>query len=66
MADALTRPTIRRVATAATEVMAEALGQCGTSLDALYVQVNGASRDRSCINRLRRSRMQSKPVRRRR
>ena len=43
MADSLTRPTIRRVLAAANEVMAEALGQGGTSFDALYVNVNGAS-----------------------
>jgi formamidopyrimidine-DNA glycosylase len=41
--DTLTRPAARRVLTAAAEVMTEALGQGGTSFDALYVNVNGAS-----------------------
>jgi formamidopyrimidine-DNA glycosylase len=39
----LTRPAVRRVLDAAAEVMTEALGQGGTSFDALYVNVNGAS-----------------------
>jgi formamidopyrimidine-DNA glycosylase len=39
----LTRAQGRDVLTAATEVMAEALGAGGTSFDALYVNVNGAS-----------------------
>jgi formamidopyrimidine-DNA glycosylase len=39
----LTRPAVRRVLAAAAEVMTEALGQGGTSFDALYVNVNGAS-----------------------
>jgi formamidopyrimidine-DNA glycosylase len=39
----LTRAQGRAVLTAATEVMSEALGQGGTSFDALYVNVNGAS-----------------------
>ena len=41
--DTLTRPALRRVLTAAADVMTEALGQGGTSFDALYVNVNGAS-----------------------
>ena len=41
--DTLTRPEARRVLTAAHEVMSEALVQGGTSFDALYVNVNGAS-----------------------
>jgi len=41
--DRLTRPAARRVLVAAAEVMSEALGQGGTSFDALYVNVNGAS-----------------------
>jgi formamidopyrimidine-DNA glycosylase len=41
--DALTRAQGRAVLTAATEVMDEALAQGGTSFDALYVNVNGAS-----------------------
>ena len=41
--ETLTRPAVRRVLTAAGEVMTEALGQGGTSFDALYVNVNGAS-----------------------
>ncbi|MBW0105096.1 bifunctional DNA-formamidopyrimidine glycosylase/DNA-(apurinic or apyrimidinic site) lyase, partial [Pseudonocardia sp. KRD291] len=40
---ALTRAQGRAVLDAATEVMAEALEQGGTSFDALYVNVNGAS-----------------------
>ncbi len=39
----LTRPTIARVLDHATTVMSQALGQGGTSFDALYVNVNGAS-----------------------
>ncbi|NNU27702.1 bifunctional DNA-formamidopyrimidine glycosylase/DNA-(apurinic or apyrimidinic site) lyase [Isoptericola sediminis] len=41
--DTMTRPVVRRVLDAATEVMAEALTQGGTSFDALYVNVNGES-----------------------
>jgi len=41
--DALSRPKLRSALDAATEVMAEALGQGGTSFDALYVNVNGES-----------------------
>nr|WP_246256780.1 bifunctional DNA-formamidopyrimidine glycosylase/DNA-(apurinic or apyrimidinic site) lyase [Isoptericola halotolerans] len=41
--DTMTRPVVRRVLDAATEVMTEALGQGGTSFDALYVNVNGES-----------------------
>jgi formamidopyrimidine-DNA glycosylase len=41
--ETLTRPAARRVLTCAAEVMTEALGQGGTSFDALYVNVNGAS-----------------------
>jgi formamidopyrimidine-DNA glycosylase len=43
LASALTRPTIGRLLDHARDVMAEALGQGGTSFDALYVNVNGAS-----------------------
>ena len=39
----LTRAQARAVLTAATEVMDDALGAGGTSFDALYVNVNGAS-----------------------
>jgi formamidopyrimidine-DNA glycosylase len=39
----LTKPTLSRVLDHAREVMLEALGQGGTSFDALYVNVNGAS-----------------------
>jgi formamidopyrimidine-DNA glycosylase len=39
----LTRPQGRVVLTAATDVMAEALTAGGTSFDALYVNINGAS-----------------------
>jgi formamidopyrimidine-DNA glycosylase len=39
----LTRPQGRAVLDAATEVMAEALAAGGTSFDALYVNINGAS-----------------------
>ncbi|WP_277211695.1 bifunctional DNA-formamidopyrimidine glycosylase/DNA-(apurinic or apyrimidinic site) lyase [Isoptericola croceus] len=41
--DTMTRPVVHRVLDAATEVMTEALGQGGTSFDALYVNVNGES-----------------------
>ncbi|KHJ70649.1 bifunctional DNA-formamidopyrimidine glycosylase/DNA-(apurinic or apyrimidinic site) lyase [Rhodococcus sp. Chr-9] len=41
--DALSRPKLRSALDAATEVMAEALEQGGTSFDALYVNVNGES-----------------------
>jgi formamidopyrimidine-DNA glycosylase len=41
--DKLTRPQVRSVIAAATEVMREALAQGGTSFDALYVSVNGES-----------------------
>jgi formamidopyrimidine-DNA glycosylase len=41
--DALTRAQGRAVLSAATDVMAEALEAGGTSFDALYVNVNGAS-----------------------
>lgn len=41
--DSLTRPTLARVLDHAAEVMREALEQGGTSFDALYVNVNGAS-----------------------
>lgn len=40
---ALTKPALGRVLDHAAEVMREALGQGGTSFDALYVNVNGAS-----------------------
>ncbi len=43
VASALTKPRIGAVLDAAAEVMREALGQGGTSFDALYVNVNGAS-----------------------
>ncbi|HEY6425324.1 MAG TPA: bifunctional DNA-formamidopyrimidine glycosylase/DNA-(apurinic or apyrimidinic site) lyase [Pseudonocardiaceae bacterium] len=39
----LTRPQARAVLSAATDVMAEALAAGGTSFDALYVNINGAS-----------------------
>ena len=39
----LTRPALGRVLTAAREVMEQALAAGGTSFDALYVNVNGAS-----------------------
>jgi formamidopyrimidine-DNA glycosylase len=42
-AASLSRPQVRRVLADATEVMTRALGQGGTSFDALYVNVNGAS-----------------------
>ncbi|GMA88796.1 hypothetical protein GCM10025868_40460 [Angustibacter aerolatus] len=41
--ETLPRPAVRRVLTEAAEVMREALAQGGTSFDALYVNVNGAS-----------------------
>jgi formamidopyrimidine-DNA glycosylase len=41
--DGLRRGDVERVLDAATEVMGEALTQGGTSFDALYVNVNGAS-----------------------
>jgi formamidopyrimidine-DNA glycosylase len=41
--DRLTVRQVRELAAHATEVMAEALGQGGTSFDALYVNVNGES-----------------------
>ena len=41
--DSLTRPVLGRVLDHAREVMGEALIQGGTSFDALYVNVNGAS-----------------------
>jgi len=40
---ALTRPALGRIVDHAREVMLEALGQGGTSFDAMYVNVNGAS-----------------------
>ena len=43
LSSALTKPRIGLVLDHATQVMAEALGQGGTSFDALYVNVNGAS-----------------------
>jgi formamidopyrimidine-DNA glycosylase len=39
----LTKPTLSAILDRAREVMAEALGQGGTSFDSLYVNVNGAS-----------------------
>ncbi|TQF67140.1 bifunctional DNA-formamidopyrimidine glycosylase/DNA-(apurinic or apyrimidinic site) lyase [Rhodococcus spelaei] len=42
-ADRLTRPQVRELLAAVTEVMGEALAQGGTSFDALYVNVNGES-----------------------
>lgn len=42
-ASALTRPALGRLLGHAADVMTEALGQGGTSFDALYVNVNGAS-----------------------
>lgn len=41
--DGMTRTAVRGVLDAAQEVMTEALAQGGTSFDALYVNVNGAS-----------------------
>lgn len=43
LASSLTRPTLARLLRHAREVMLEALGEGGTSFDALYVDVNGAS-----------------------
>lgn len=43
VASALTRPRLGLLLDHATAVMSEALGQGGTSFDALYVNVNGAS-----------------------
>jgi formamidopyrimidine-DNA glycosylase len=42
-AAALSKPALRLLIDGAREVMLEALGQGGTSFDALYVNVNGAS-----------------------
>ena len=42
-AASLTRPALGRILDHARDVMLEALGQGGTSFDALYVNVNGAS-----------------------
>ena len=43
LCSALTRPALSRILDHARDVMLEALGQGGTSFDALYVNVNGAS-----------------------
>ena len=43
LCSSLTRPALSRVLDHAHDVMLEALGQGGTSFDALYVNVNGAS-----------------------
>ncbi|MEP7332922.1 MAG: bifunctional DNA-formamidopyrimidine glycosylase/DNA-(apurinic or apyrimidinic site) lyase [Terracoccus sp.] len=43
LCSALTKPTLSRLLDHAREVMGQALGQGGTSFDALYVNVNGAS-----------------------
>ncbi len=43
LCSALTKPALSRVLDHARDVMAEALGQGGTSFDSLYVNVNGAS-----------------------
>jgi formamidopyrimidine-DNA glycosylase len=43
LCSALTRPALSRLLDHAREVMLEALGEGGTSFDALYVNVNGAS-----------------------
>jgi formamidopyrimidine-DNA glycosylase len=43
LASGLTRPALARLLRHAREVMLEALGEGGTSFDALYVNVNGAS-----------------------
>ena len=43
VASALTKPRIGAVLDHAAQVMREALGEGGTSFDALYVNVNGAS-----------------------
>jgi formamidopyrimidine-DNA glycosylase len=42
-AGSLTRPALRRLLGHAADVMTEALAKGGTSFDALYVNVNGAS-----------------------
>jgi len=42
-ASTMSKPALRRLIEQAREVMFEALGQGGTSFDALYVNVNGAS-----------------------
>jgi formamidopyrimidine-DNA glycosylase len=42
-ASTMSKPALRRLVEQAREVMLEALGQGGTSFDALYVNVNGAS-----------------------
>lgn len=41
--DAMTRPAVRRLVADVADVMRDALAQGGTSFDALYVNVNGAS-----------------------
>ena len=43
LCSSLTKPTLARILEHAREVMLEALGQGGTSFDALYVNINGAS-----------------------
>ena len=43
LCSSLTKPTLARILGHAREVMLEALGQGGTSFDALYVNINGAS-----------------------
>jgi formamidopyrimidine-DNA glycosylase len=43
LCSALTKPALTRILEHARDVMLEALGQGGTSFDALYVNVNGAS-----------------------
>ena len=43
LCSALTKPALNGILDHAREVMLEALGQGGTSFDALYVNVNGAS-----------------------
>ena len=43
LANVLTKPAIGRLLDHASDVMAEALASGGTSFDALYVNVNGAS-----------------------
>jgi formamidopyrimidine-DNA glycosylase len=43
LCSSLTRPTLARVLDHAHDVMVQALGEGGTSFDALYVNVNGAS-----------------------
>jgi len=42
-AAAMSKPALRRLVEQARDVMLEALGQGGTSFDALYVNINGAS-----------------------